>query len=81
VTSTGLQVVFAKHLNVLLQVDCVRVNSRLVIFNFLIHQAEVQVNRGDFGMIVTSNQTQNQQCSVHVSEAHTEVATVVVIHG
>ena len=79
--SGSLQVFFSEHLHILLKVDLIRVDSCLVIFNLLVHQAQVQIDRCDFGVVVSSYKTQNHQCSMHIRETHAEVTTVVVVHG
>lgn len=44
VARCSLEVIVAVHCEILLQVDCVGVDRCLLLFDFLVHETEVQVN-------------------------------------
>jgi len=80
-TRSSLNVLFTIHTYILLQVNCVRVNCGLLVFDFLVHESQVKVDRSDFWVNFSSNQAQNKKSSMHVCEAHTKVPAVMVVHG
>jgi hypothetical protein len=38
VARCSLKIIFTVHLDILLQVDCIRVNRCLLLFDFLVHE-------------------------------------------
>ena len=64
----------------LLQVLVVSFQGSVHIVDFLVDQAEFEINTGDFRMVLSNRGLQDFQRTVEVFESFREVATVVVVH-
>jgi hypothetical protein len=47
----------------------------------LVHHSHVEVDVGDFGMVLAHSNLHDRKCLVNALKCHREVATVQVVHG
>ena len=72
--------ILSEHVLHLLEMQHVDVKSFLHELDFLVHQAEIQIDVADLRVVVSSAHLQNTQRTVHVLEALLVVTAVVIVH-
>lgn len=73
--------IFTKHVDVSVKTFKETINGSLEMFEILIHETEVEIDRGDIWMVLSARYFQNIHSSVHVFECLAEVSTSVIVES
>ena len=72
---------FTKELDVAIQAFLELINSRLILLNIFVHEAHVEVDGGDVGVVFSAGQFEDLEGSAHVFEGSGPGTYCVVVEG